>query len=108
MEFLRILMSKQGAAKFVELTNSLTVVEGATEGLKLSTALKSVTTAIEAAGKDAFYWRFNNWYPKLNQEVVNATGALMAGDISVSKWQDRCQKMADKTAQDDSTKKFER
>lgn len=108
MEYLRIMLSKQGGRKFAELTHALPVVEGAAEGLEASTALASVREASKAAGQHRVQWLFRSWYAKLDEAVQDATGAMMAGEIGVDKWAQRCQKAADRTAKDDSIKKYHR
>ena len=54
LEYLRIMLSKEGAAKFTELTAAPTVVNGAAEGLDLTPAAASASELVKSGGD-------NNW-----------------------------------------------
>jgi N-acetylglucosamine transport system substrate-binding protein len=107
LELLRLMMSKEAAGNFSQLTNSLTVVKGASDGLKLSSAVQSQRDALTAAGKNVmpdYMWR--TWYKKMLADSDNAMGALMTGEINSQGFVDRMQKAADATARDSSIKKY--
>ena len=53
-EYLRIMLSKEGASKFTELTAAPTVVNGAGEGIDLTPAAASASELVKAGGD-------NNW-----------------------------------------------
>ena len=54
MEYLRHMLSKEGAKGFTELTKVLTVVQGAADGLDISPGLTSGNEMLKAAGADDF------------------------------------------------------
>jgi N-acetylglucosamine transport system substrate-binding protein len=108
-ELLRIFLSLQNARSFSKLTNSLTVVAGASDSLELSHALTSMRDVISAAGQNVHpNWMFGSWYPKLLKEVENATAAMMSKEIDGTAWAKRIQKMADGVAKDSKIKKYKR
>uniref|UniRef100_UPI003F49855A N-acetylglucosamine/diacetylchitobiose ABC transporter substrate-binding protein n=1 Tax=Nonomuraea bangladeshensis TaxID=404385 RepID=UPI003F49855A len=108
-ELLRILLSQQNARAFSKLTNSLTVVAGAADGLELSHALGSMRDVINAAGQNVYpNWMLGSWYPKLLREVENATAAMMSKEIDGKAWATRIQKAADAVAKDNKIKKYKR
>src|SRR6266545_3679884 len=108
MEYFRRMLSKEGAQGFTKLTGSLTVLQGAAEGLDLPPGMKSSATALTAAGKDAFYYLFDGWYKDLDQELRAATNELFYAGGTADKFVDRMQKKADAIKKDSSIKKFTR
>ncbi|MFC0626985.1 N-acetylglucosamine/diacetylchitobiose ABC transporter substrate-binding protein [Kribbella deserti] len=109
LELLRIILSKQSMQNFTRLTKSLTVVSGAADGLDLSPALTSMRQVINAAGSHVYPdWSFRTWYKKLLKASDDATGALMARELTPQQWSKRMQDAADRTAKDASVKKFSR
>ncbi|MFC7386003.1 N-acetylglucosamine/diacetylchitobiose ABC transporter substrate-binding protein [Sphaerisporangium rhizosphaerae] len=108
MEYMRAMLSKEGAGRFSELLSTLTVVKGASQGRKLTPGLEAAATALQNAGANTTYFRFRQWYQPLHDEVAAATGQLMAGRLKVGEWADRCQKKADEIKGDSSVKKFTR
>ncbi|MGH3587378.1 MAG: N-acetylglucosamine/diacetylchitobiose ABC transporter substrate-binding protein, partial [Pseudonocardia sp.] len=50
MEYLRIMLSKEGAGRFAELTASVPALKGATDGVRKTPALESLSAGLEAAG----------------------------------------------------------
>src|ERR671938_1182726 len=76
-EYLRVLMSKQGARFFSQNTRALTTVMGAAEGLDLGTAFASVDQVVKAAGSNTFVAQYGDWYKKLNDDASNAIGAML-------------------------------
>ena len=79
MEYMRLMLSQEGAKGFVNLNKSLTAVTGAAEGVELSPGLTSASSALTAAGQDVFSYRFDSWYKKLDDELRTATNELMFG-----------------------------
>ncbi len=107
-EYLRHMLSKEGARKFTELTKVLTVVQGSTEGLTLSPGLASSSKMLEAAGKDNFSFRWDAWYKKMDDECRSATNELMFQGGTAEKFVQRMQTVADAVKADSSIEKFER
>jgi N-acetylglucosamine transport system substrate-binding protein len=105
MEFLRAMLSKEGARKFSELTKAPTVVTGAAEGLTVSTALTSMSEVITNAGANIFTWRINDWYGDFWNGHQGPIGELMAGRMGVDTFVDEIQKLADKIKKDPAVKK---
>jgi N-acetylglucosamine transport system substrate-binding protein len=77
MEFLRHMLSKEAAAGFTKLTKSLTIVQGAADGLTISPGLTSGNDLLKAAGTDFFGYRWPDLYKKLDVEAQAATNELM-------------------------------
>lgn len=106
LEYLRQMLSKQGAKDFTEKTKSLTVVLGATEGLTLSPGLTSVAAAQTAAGQNVVtYSQFEGWYKELETALRKQTNALMFGRITADEFAANMQKASDKTKADSSISK---
>jgi N-acetylglucosamine transport system substrate-binding protein len=94
-EYLRHMLSKEGARKFTELTKVLTVVQGAVDGVEISPGLTSGNKMLTAAGKDYFSFRFDTMYKALDDECRNATNELMFQGGTADKFCERMQKVAD-------------
>ena len=107
-EYLRILFAKQSARGFAESAGTLPAVTGATDGLALSSALRSVRDAVAAAGRETFTFRFRTWYAPLAKAVDDATGELVNRRATPAEWADRVQKAADAVAKDSAVKKYTR
>lgn len=109
LEYFRVMLSKKGAQDFTKKVSSLTVVAGATEGFELPFGLTSVVKALEASGGNGFNWVYNNYYRKLERELVDAAcGEFFSGRSTPAEFLDACQKGADTIAQDSSVKKYKR
>ncbi|MDT4994008.1 MAG: N-acetylglucosamine transport system substrate-binding protein [Actinoplanes sp.] len=108
MEYLRHMLSKAGAIGFTQLTKTLTVVQGATDGLTISPGLTSGNDMLKAAGSDVFSYRFDTWYKKLDDEARAATNELMYQGGSADTFCTRMQKVADAVKADSSIQKFKR
>lgn len=108
MEYLRTMVSKEGAGKYSGLVSTLTTVQGAELPADAKPGLKSAAAALAAAGTNTVDWRFNGWYAELATELDAATGQLMTGRITADQWADRLQKKADAVKKDSSIKKFSR
>ncbi|MEQ7125354.1 N-acetylglucosamine/diacetylchitobiose ABC transporter substrate-binding protein [Actinopolymorpha sp. B11F2] len=107
LELLRIILSKQSMQNFTKLTNSMTVVKGASEGLQLSSAMASMENVVADAGTDIVQdWNFRLWYAKMLANFDQAMAALMNLDITPDEWSKRVQRIADDTAKDPSIKKY--
>ncbi len=107
LEFLRMMLSKESARKFAELTKSLPVVKGAADGLTISNALTSAS-AVAASAPEVITWFYEGWYPTLQKAVGTQATELMAGRITPAQFMDEVQKVADATAKDDKVTKQKR
>jgi N-acetylglucosamine transport system substrate-binding protein len=109
LEYFRLMLSKKGAQDFTKKVASLTVVAGATDGVELPFGLTSVVKALEASGSNGFNWVYNNYYRKLERELVDAAcGEFFSGRSTPAEFLDACQKGADSIAQDSSIRKYKR
>ena len=109
LEYLRVMLSREGAADFTRKVSSLTVVAGSSAGIDLPPGLTTVTKLIEASGSNTFNWLYNSYYRKLERELVNAACAdMFAKRITAAEWVNRCQQGADSIAKDSSIKKYKR
>src|SRR5690606_33312758 len=95
LEYLRIMLSKEGARKFTELTMAPTVVNGAAEGVQASPGLKSALDLIEAGGDNNWNYYLLAWYSPIRPKIESAVAELCAGRISADEFCDQCQKAAD-------------
>jgi N-acetylglucosamine transport system substrate-binding protein len=109
LEYFRTVLSMRGAKDFTQKVSALSVVAGAAEGATLPPGLTTVVKALDASGSNGFNWVYNNYYRKLERELVDAAcGEFFSGRISPTEFLDQCQKGADMIAQDSSVKKFKR
>lgn len=105
LEYLRIMLSKEGASKFTELTAAPTVVNGAGEGLELTPAAASASELVKAGGDSNWNYYFFVWYAPMGPKIETAVGELAAGRITADQFTAAAQKAADETAKDPQTKK---
>jgi len=108
LEYLRHMLSKEGAKGFTQLTKVLTVVKGAVDGLSISPGLTSGNTMLSAAGDNIVSYRWPDWYKKMDDECRSATNELMFSGGTADKFCDRMQKVADAVKKDSSIEKFKR
>jgi N-acetylglucosamine transport system substrate-binding protein len=108
LEYLRIMLSKEGAAKFTELTMAPTVVNDAAEGIDASPGLASSLALIESGGDNNWNYYYPIWYSPMDPKIQTAVGELAAGRISADEFCDRCQEAADETAEDPATQQRSR
>jgi N-acetylglucosamine transport system substrate-binding protein len=109
LEYFRVMLSKKGAQDFTKKVSSLTIVAGSTEGIELPFGLSSVVKTLAASGSNGFNWVYNNYYRKLERELVDAAcGEFFSGRSTPAQFLDACQKGADSIAQDSSIKKYKR
>jgi N-acetylglucosamine transport system substrate-binding protein len=107
-EYLRHMLSKEGAKGFTTLTKVLTVVKGAVDGVQISPGLTSGNAMLTAAGSNYFSYRWPDWYKKMDDECRAATNELMYSGGTADKFCDRMQKVADDVKKDPSIEKFKR
>jgi N-acetylglucosamine transport system substrate-binding protein len=109
LEYMRIMLSKEGAKGFTEKVSSLTVVQGAADGVELPPGLTSAQKALADAGDNVVNWRWQTWYGKLWNPGINAViGDLMAGRSTVDEFIAGCEAESKKIRDDDSITKYHR
>jgi N-acetylglucosamine transport system substrate-binding protein len=107
LEYLRQMLSKEGAKDFTTATGSLTSVAHASDGMQLSPGLSSSSDALSKA-KAAFYYRFDQWYKDLDTELRAATNELFYQGGTADHFCQRMQAKADAIKKDSSIQKFKR
>lgn len=105
MEYLRKMLSKEGAAEFTKLTAAPTVVDGAADGLDLTPGAASSIALIDSGGESNWNYYYAIWYSPMDPKIQSAVGELAAGRISADEFTTRCQEAADETAADPTTQK---
>ncbi len=105
MEYLRMMLSKDGAAEFTKLTAAPTVVDGAAEGLDLTPGAASAIKLIESGGDSNWNYYYAIWYSPMDPKIQSAVAELAAGRLSADEFTSQCQKAADETASDPATEK---
>ena len=108
MEYLRQMLSRDGARGFAELIKSPPVTVGASDGVDFGPGVTSSQAALKAAGKEVVNVFFDGWYQEIDKEARTATNALMFGRIKPDAWADQIQKKADAVKKDSSVTKFKR
>jgi N-acetylglucosamine transport system substrate-binding protein len=108
MEYLRIMLSKEGAGRFAELTASVPALRGATDGIQMTPALESLSAGLDAAGDDVFSWQFWIWYSPYRQLVKTELGNLLAGRSTADGFLAAMQAETDRLAGDASVTKYSR
>jgi N-acetylglucosamine transport system substrate-binding protein len=103
LEYLRIMLSPQGAAKFTELTAAPTVVDGAAEGLSLTPGAESAISLIESGGENNWNYYFAIWYSPMDPKIQSVVGELAAGRITADEFCNQAQAVADETREDPTT-----
>ncbi|NEE01382.1 N-acetylglucosamine/diacetylchitobiose ABC transporter substrate-binding protein [Phytoactinopolyspora halotolerans] len=107
MEYMRAMLSVEGARGFTETVTSLTSVAAANEGVEFEApGLSSAQQALTAAGDNVINWLYPSWYPTLeNPGIDQATGALLRADITVDEWVEQCEAATAEIRNDDSISK---
>ncbi|HEV2782371.1 MAG TPA: N-acetylglucosamine/diacetylchitobiose ABC transporter substrate-binding protein [Actinophytocola sp.] len=97
LEYMRIMLSKEGAKVFYEKSGNLTVVKGAADGVSLSPGNKSVADAVSKAGDNLVtFSNIESWWKDLEKELRTQTNALMFGRITADQF---CENMENKAKQ---------
>jgi N-acetylglucosamine transport system substrate-binding protein len=87
LEFMRIMLSKAGAAAFAQTANSLTVVkDGVGSDVTLRPGTASTVTALKAAGGNVFNPTYLQNASSLDVDMGSASGELMANRIKPAEW----------------------
>ncbi|SDK22725.1 N-acetylglucosamine/diacetylchitobiose ABC transporter substrate-binding protein [Nonomuraea jiangxiensis] len=106
LEYLRIMLSKEGARGFTMKTRNLTVVNGAANGLDLPAGLMSAAKAQDAAGQNIITdARFEGWYKELFDYGTEQINVVMAGRITPEQFCTNMQRKADDIKQDEAVAK---
>ncbi|MEU7924992.1 N-acetylglucosamine/diacetylchitobiose ABC transporter substrate-binding protein [Micromonospora sp. NPDC049801] len=108
LEYMRQMLSKEGAKGFTEVVKAPTVVTAGSEGFAFPPGVASSQAALKAAGQDVFNLYFDGWYKELDTEARSATNELMFGRINADAFVERIQKRADAIKKDSSVAKFKR
>ncbi|WP_281898216.1 N-acetylglucosamine/diacetylchitobiose ABC transporter substrate-binding protein [Phytohabitans aurantiacus] len=109
LEYFRTMLSMKGAKDFTGKVSALSVVAGSADGATLGPGLTSVVKALEASGTNGFNWVYQNYYRKLERELVDAAcGEFFSGRTTPAEFLEQCQKGADSIAKDTSIKKYKR
>ena len=107
-EWIRILLSRTGASYFSQATRTLSVVNGAAEGLDAGPGLASQQATIAAAGSNTLQSYYGGWYVDLNKATHDAMFQLMTQAIDVNTFCQTCQDAADAIKSDDGITKHTR
>ncbi|MFC0623053.1 N-acetylglucosamine/diacetylchitobiose ABC transporter substrate-binding protein [Kribbella deserti] len=105
LEYLRIMLSKEAAAKFTEITGSQTVVPGAADGLKLTPGAASSAALVKAGGDANWTAYFTSWYSTMEKPLSDRIGELVAGRLTADEFCAGAQQVADTIAGDPKTVK---
>jgi N-acetylglucosamine transport system substrate-binding protein len=108
MEFMRCMLSRESAKYFAQNVSSIMPVIGGTEGIEVSSGMRSALEAVENAGDEIFTYRFPDWYRPLNEEVEERTSELLTNRISPEEFVERIQAVADQVRADDAIQKYTR
>ena len=110
LEYFRTMLSKKGAQDF---TKKVVQPDRGGRRQPRASSCRSGSTpcvkALDASGSNGFNWVYNNYYRKLERNLIDAAcGEFFSGRISPAEFLDQCQKGADSIAQDSSIKKYKR
>ncbi|MCD0447375.1 N-acetylglucosamine/diacetylchitobiose ABC transporter substrate-binding protein [Glycomyces sp. A-F 0318] len=101
-EYLRIMLSQEGAQIFGDTVQAATVVKG----VELDNPAAQATDALVANPEDLFQPRFRFWYTGMDTEMRPALGQLINAETTADEFIERMQTVADETAADDTIEKF--
>lgn len=97
MEFLRMMLTKEGSGKFAAAANSLTVLkDGVGSDVQLRPGTASAVVALKAAGPNTFNYNYPNTHSAFDTDLGNASAELMAGRITPAEWLKRAKSAAEK------------
>jgi N-acetylglucosamine transport system substrate-binding protein len=103
-EFLRAMLSVEGAGTFASLTKSLSSRKGSGDKVT-DAALASANKLMQSAPADLVSFRFPDFYADYDKESQNLSEELMAGRLDANGFVTKMQAIADKIAADSSIKK---
>ncbi|SEE83917.1 N-acetylglucosamine/diacetylchitobiose ABC transporter substrate-binding protein [Jiangella alba] len=104
MEYMRVMLSMEGARGFSERVTSLTSVAGASDGVQIDApGLASAQAALQAAGTNVVNWFYPSWYPTMeNPGIDQNTAALLRAEITVDQWVEQNEAVTATIRDDDS------
>jgi N-acetylglucosamine transport system substrate-binding protein len=109
LEYMRIMLSQEGAKGFTKEVSSLTVVKGSADGVELPPGLTSAQAALKAAGDNVINYMWWTWYGDMWNPGINAQMQdLLSGRKNVDQWVEGCEGEAKKVRDDDSITKYTR
>lgn len=109
LEYMRVMLSQEGARGFTEQVSSLAAVKGSADGVQLPPGLTSAQSALSTAGDNVINWFYSTWYREMeNPGIDEATASLLAGRSSVDDWVATCEAEATKVRDDDAITKYTR
>ncbi|GAA1982429.1 N-acetylglucosamine/diacetylchitobiose ABC transporter substrate-binding protein [Kitasatospora viridis] len=87
LEFLRIMLTKEGSGKFAAAANSLSVLkDGIGPDVVLKPGTKSSSVAVTAAGSNTFNYSYPDLQTAFDTELQNATNELVNSRITPQEW----------------------
>jgi N-acetylglucosamine transport system substrate-binding protein len=110
MEYMRAMLSQEGASGFTDMTNSLTSVLGAADDVEFEApGLTSAAQRLSDAGTNVVNYRWDGWYPSMNNpDIDSLTGELLAGRIDAQEWAEGAEGVAQGIRDDDQITKYTR
>jgi N-acetylglucosamine transport system substrate-binding protein len=97
MEFLRMMLTKEGSGKFAAAANSLTVLkDGVGSDVQLRPGTASTVTALTAAGTNTFNYNYPNTNSQFDTDLQNASAELMAKRLTPDQWIAKAKQLAQK------------
>ena len=104
MEYMRAMLSKEGAEGFSNAVSSLTAT---TFDIEISKpGLASADAAKNAAGENTYNWFYPSWYPTMeNPGIDQVTRKLLLAEVNPDQWADECEAVATSIRDDDSIPK---
>lgn len=87
LEFLRLMLTKEGSGKFASAANSLTVLkDGVGSDVQLRPGTASTVTALTAAGANTFNYNYPNTNSQFDTDLQNLSAELMAKRLTPAQW----------------------
>lgn len=104
MEYMRAMLSQEGAEGFAAQVSSLT---SSTVEIEIQTpGLASAKAALDAAGENVYNWFYPTYYPTMeNPGIDQVTRKLLLAQITSAEWADECEAVAKEIREDDSIPK---
>ena len=97
MEFLRMMLTKEGSGKFAAAANSLTVLkDGVGSDVQLRPGTASTVTALSAAGTNTFNYNYPNTNSQFDTDLQNLSAELMAKRLKPAEWVAKAKQLATK------------
>lgn len=93
-EFLRAMLSKEGAGKFASLTASLASRAGSGDAVTGKPSLESANAVMKAAPGKLISWKYDGWYASYDKASQAGIGEFLAGRITAAQFADRMEAAA--------------